>query len=209
METDHVHGLIERLLKNEPTKKICTPWDWQNLIRSAGAEVTEMELHDFKNFGCLYGQPQSPFINKNKNSEKDFLITTELAENINLDQSDVDEDILSMTDSDDDQEDLIPPEHELATDICHSDNDWSSSDEEPLSRLIQASTKKWVRDKNVQPSKDVGTVTYDDHVKSPYEYLKKYINNSFFEDVATFTNMREESTKGHSLQTSAVEIQKD
>nr|CAH7721757.1 unnamed protein product [Callosobruchus chinensis] len=103
----------------------------------------------------------------------------ELADNINLDQSDVDEDIPSMADSDDDQEDLISPENELATDICHSDNDWSSSDEEPLNRLIPASSKKWVWDNDFQPSKNVGTVTYDDHVKSPYEYLKKYINDSF------------------------------
>nr|CAH7725103.1 unnamed protein product [Callosobruchus chinensis] len=77
MEADHGHGLIERILKNEPTMKICTPWDRQNLIRSAGAEVTDMELHDFKNVGCLYGQPQSSFINKKKNTEKeDFLIST-------------------------------------------------------------------------------------------------------------------------------------
>nr|CAH7714750.1 unnamed protein product [Callosobruchus chinensis] len=113
-----------------------------------------------------------------------------------------------MADSDDDQEDLISPENELATDICHSDNDWSSSDEEPLKRLIPASSKNWVWDNDFQPSKNVGTVTYDDHVKSPYEYFKKYINDSFFENVAAFTNMREVCTKGHSLQTSAVEIQK-
>ncbi|CAH1990991.1 unnamed protein product [Acanthoscelides obtectus] len=29
MEADHIHALIERVIKKQPTMKICTPWDWQ------------------------------------------------------------------------------------------------------------------------------------------------------------------------------------
>lgn len=31
MEADHVHPLIERSLKKQPTKEICTPWEGNNL----------------------------------------------------------------------------------------------------------------------------------------------------------------------------------
>nr|CAH7736931.1 unnamed protein product [Callosobruchus chinensis] len=31
MEADHIHALIERSLKKQPTMEICTPWDWQTI----------------------------------------------------------------------------------------------------------------------------------------------------------------------------------
>lgn len=66
MEADHVHALIERSLKKQPTMEICTPWDWQQLIRSAGATVIKLNLSDFKHVDYLYSQPEAPFINKKK-----------------------------------------------------------------------------------------------------------------------------------------------
>lgn len=76
MEADHVHALIERTLKKQSTMEICTPWDWQQLIRSTGATVIKMNLLDFKKLEVLYNQPGSPFISKKKNVDKeDFLIS--------------------------------------------------------------------------------------------------------------------------------------
>nr|CAH7730158.1 unnamed protein product [Callosobruchus chinensis]CAH7736377.1 unnamed protein product [Callosobruchus chinensis] len=76
MEADHIHALIERSLKKQPTMEICTPWDWQQLIRSTGATVIKLGLSDFKQVNYLYSQPKAPFINKKKNTEKeDFLIS--------------------------------------------------------------------------------------------------------------------------------------
>lgn len=76
MEADHVHALIEKCLKKQTTMEICTPWDWEQLIRSTGATVIKMELPDFKNFDTLYNKPQSPFISKKQNTEKEpFLIS--------------------------------------------------------------------------------------------------------------------------------------
>lgn len=76
MEADHVHALIERTLKKQPTMEICTPWDWQQLIRSTGATVIKLDIPDFKHVDHLYSQPNAPFINKKKNTEKeDFLIS--------------------------------------------------------------------------------------------------------------------------------------
>ncbi|CAH1988776.1 unnamed protein product [Acanthoscelides obtectus] len=65
-ETDHVHALIERSLKKQPTMEICTPWDWQQLIRSAGATVIKLNLADLKHVNYLYSQPKAPFINRKK-----------------------------------------------------------------------------------------------------------------------------------------------
>lgn len=76
MEADHVHALIERSLKKQPTMEICTPWDWQQLMRSTGANVINLNVSDFKHVDYLYSQPEAPFINKKKNSQKeDFLIS--------------------------------------------------------------------------------------------------------------------------------------
>lgn len=34
MEADHVHGLIERTVKKQPTMQIVIPWGWEQLIRA-------------------------------------------------------------------------------------------------------------------------------------------------------------------------------
>lgn len=76
-EADHVHGLIERAVKRQPTMQIVTTWDWEQLIRSSGATVIRMRVEDFKNFGVLYAQPGSTFVHKKQNTDKqNFLISS-------------------------------------------------------------------------------------------------------------------------------------
>lgn len=77
MEADHVHGLIERTVKKQPTMQIVTPWDWEQIVRSSGATVFSMEVHDFKNFEILYNSPAAPFISRKQNTAKEnFLISS-------------------------------------------------------------------------------------------------------------------------------------
>nr|CAI5867580.1 unnamed protein product [Callosobruchus analis] len=76
-EVDHRHALIERFIKKQPTTKICTPWDWQQPIRSTGATVIEMQLSDFKNYEPLYSGSGSPLIHKKQTVDKEvFLISS-------------------------------------------------------------------------------------------------------------------------------------
>ncbi|CAH1996412.1 unnamed protein product [Acanthoscelides obtectus] len=58
--------------------KMCTPWDWQQLIRSTGATVFEMQLlYDFKNFEALYSGTGSPLIQKKQTEDKEsFLVSS-------------------------------------------------------------------------------------------------------------------------------------
>lgn len=77
MEADHIHALIERTVKKLPTMTIATPWDRQQLIRSTGATVWDMELNDFKNFNVLYSVSNTSFMNRKINTEKrKFLISS-------------------------------------------------------------------------------------------------------------------------------------
>ncbi|CAH1975701.1 unnamed protein product [Acanthoscelides obtectus] len=57
--------------------KICTPWDWQQLIRSTGATVFEIQLDNFKNFEALYSGTRSPLIQKKQTVDKEsFLVSS-------------------------------------------------------------------------------------------------------------------------------------
>lgn len=77
LEADHVHGLIERTLKKQPTMAIVTPWDWQQLIRTSGVTVYNMNVEDFKNYEVLYSNQGAPFINRKLNADKEsFLISS-------------------------------------------------------------------------------------------------------------------------------------
>lgn len=77
MEADHIHGLIERTVKNKPTMEIVTPWDWEQVIRASGATVMSMEVEDFKSYSALYSGSGAPFKNKKQNTDKEnFLIST-------------------------------------------------------------------------------------------------------------------------------------
>lgn len=70
-EADHVHALIERSVKNQPPMEICTPWDWQQLIRTIGANVVQMKLEDFKNYEILYSGPTAVLMNRKQNEKKE------------------------------------------------------------------------------------------------------------------------------------------
>nr|CAH7748079.1 unnamed protein product [Callosobruchus chinensis] len=61
MEADHIHALIERVIKKQPTTKI----------------FIEMQLSDFKNYAPLYSGSGSPLIHKKQTVDKDvFLISS-------------------------------------------------------------------------------------------------------------------------------------
>ncbi|KAF2893913.1 hypothetical protein ILUMI_12256 [Ignelater luminosus] len=59
IEADHIHALIERTVKKQPTMTIATSWDW-----SPGARVLSMEVDNFKNFTGLYSDSSAPFTNR-------------------------------------------------------------------------------------------------------------------------------------------------
>nr|CAH7729434.1 unnamed protein product [Callosobruchus chinensis] len=103
---------------------------------------------------------------------------------------------------------LLPEENEQAEDIPQPDSDeWDSSDDELLARLVPASSKRWIRKSQFQPFQNLDAIAYDYICeKDPFEYFQKYISQQFFEKVAMFTNMKEVSTTGHSLDTSTTEV---
>nr|CAH7763082.1 unnamed protein product [Callosobruchus chinensis] len=69
MEADTIHARIEKQIKSLLQFQICTPWDWQQLIRLCGPNVAvvEMETGNFKNFNNLQG---STFQSKKKTTTK-------------------------------------------------------------------------------------------------------------------------------------------
>ncbi|KAF2896647.1 hypothetical protein ILUMI_09527 [Ignelater luminosus] len=58
MKEVHVHGLTEKTVKKQPTMKVVTPWDWEQLVKAYETTVYKM---DFRNFDVLYTQQESPF----------------------------------------------------------------------------------------------------------------------------------------------------
>ncbi|KAJ8931485.1 hypothetical protein NQ314_015597 [Rhamnusium bicolor] len=76
MEADQIHALIERTVKKQPTMTITTQWDWQQLIRSTGATVWNMELSNFKNFDALYLGSDAPFVNRRYQKEAENFLTS-------------------------------------------------------------------------------------------------------------------------------------
>nr|CAH7742013.1 unnamed protein product [Callosobruchus chinensis] len=130
----------------------------------------------------------------------------ELADQIDLDKSDIENEVVGALD--DEPENLLPEENEQAEDIPQPDSDeWDSSDDELLARLVPASSKRWIRKSQFQPFQNLHAIAYDYICeKDPFEYFQKYISQQFFEKVAMFTNMKEVSTTGHSLDTSTTEV---
>lgn len=133
----------------------------------------------------------------------------DIADNLDLNDSDIDDDLVNRIDSDDDHEDLIVQNiEEQEEDILPPVDDWDSSDDEPLARLVPQSARKWIRGKQFAPQKHLLAVNQSSEVMDPFQYFQKYIGEDFFKDVAMFSNMREVSVTGQSLNTSAVEIGK-
>ena len=66
----------------------------------------------------------------------------QLADDLDLDQSDVDDNLLDPLDQDDFVENLIYEKNERQEDILQPDDEFNSSDDEPLARLIPPSSKK-------------------------------------------------------------------
>lgn len=87
MEVDQVHSLIERASKKKTTMKIITPWDWKQVMRSTGSEVIDMNLNDFKNYGCLYSSTNSCYVQPKKNTDdENFLISKVVAFKISVEE---------------------------------------------------------------------------------------------------------------------------
>lgn len=129
----------------------------------------------------------------------------EIALNLDFDQSDLDD---LSSDDDEDEVDLglenvvtDPDDMEIA------DNMSDSSDEEPLAHYLPGYQKKWSRTRQFEPSQfNFQEENIDSELVQPIAYLKKYISDKFFEDIALFTNMREVADKGRSLETSEYEM---
>ncbi|KAG5865374.1 hypothetical protein JTB14_010012 [Gonioctena quinquepunctata] len=129
----------------------------------------------------------------------------EIALNLDLDQSDLDD---LSSDDDEDEVDLglenVVPNPD---DIEIADNMSDSSDEEPLAHYLLGYQKKWPRTRQFEPSQfNFQEENIDTELEQPIAYLNKYISDKFFEDVALFTNMREVADKGRSLETSEYEM---
>ncbi|KAG5863494.1 hypothetical protein JTB14_011245 [Gonioctena quinquepunctata] len=125
----------------------------------------------------------------------------EIALNLDLDQSDLDD---LSSDDDEDEVDLglenVVPDPD---DIEIADNMSDSSDKEPLAHYLPGYQKKWPRTRQFEPSQfNVRKENIDTELEQPIAYLNKYNSDKFFEDVALFTNMREVADKGRSLETS-------
>ncbi|KAL3283908.1 hypothetical protein HHI36_018077 [Cryptolaemus montrouzieri] len=120
----------------------------------------------------------------------------DLAEKLNLKESDLDECF-----SDDElKENLIPGEN-VDGDSRQAD-EYYSSDDELLSDLIPASSKRWLRNNMFEPSGNLYSINYNVQLKDLLDYFHQYLSPQFFEDFALLTNMKEISITGRSLETS-------
>ncbi|KAH1001415.1 hypothetical protein HUJ04_005441 [Dendroctonus ponderosae] len=129
----------------------------------------------------------------------------ELADTLDLDNSDIEDDLLTR---DNDVDEELELEQDLEQEILPPEDDgFDSEDDVPLSHFVPARSKKWMRKAFIPPNPP-NPVNYSDSLKNPLEYFEKYISNDFFASVSTLTNMREVSVTGHSLETSATEIKK-
>ncbi|CAH2003029.1 unnamed protein product [Acanthoscelides obtectus] len=134
----------------------------------------------------------------------------ELADAIDLNNSDIDEELLSEDDLDGDnlEEDLLDEQAFDDQDNPEPDDGFDSEDDLPLAILIPSHSKKWIRNKVFVPPNHMDSMNYSDQVGRPSEYFQKYIGDDFFESVSELTNMRGVSETGHSLDTTASEIRK-
>lgn len=144
----------------------------------------------------------------------------DLANNINLDESDVDEDLLLG--SDDDDEEIFPAAQGVGIvganqDTIPDDNDFASnrsasSDEDiPLINYLPRSKKrKWKRT-NFEPKIEnyelaIHVPMLPEAIPEPIDYFTKYLDDSFFESIAMYTNMKEVKKTGKFLDTNAEEL---
>lgn len=128
----------------------------------------------------------------------------EIAANINLDESDVDDDLLSDS-SENEDEAVLLPRNDVPDSIDDADSD-SSDDNVPLVNFVTSKKRRWLRGDFHAPPRQ-----FDHHrdvreVKKPVDYFNRYLGDSFFESLAKFTNMREVLVTGKSLGTTAKEM---
>lgn len=104
---------------------------------------------------------------------------------------------------------------QVPDDVIDDPNDeFDSSDDDPLIRLVPDDKKKWKPSNIFQHSAtstnaDAQLVNNDVAVVlEPFEYFSKYLDADFFEEVALFTNMKEVKISGKSLETTPHEISK-
>lgn len=120
----------------------------------------------------------------------------DIADNLNLDESDIETDLIPNYDEDDDEEDLLG-EFPLPDDAdADPIDDFDSSDDEPLIHLVPSDKRNWISSNNFQPpaiftNHSAQSINYIDVVLEPSEYFSKYLDADFFEKVALFTNVKE------------------
>ncbi|XP_050302717.1 uncharacterized protein LOC126740644 [Anthonomus grandis grandis] len=136
----------------------------------------------------------------------------ELDLNLDLDQSDIGD--LSSESGDEVDVDLdlvnINLDHqnglESIEDMEMAENMSDSSDDEPLAYYLPGYEKTWGEFEPFQfnfKNENIST-----QLNQPSMYLRKYISDTFFEQMALFTNMREVIETGRSLETSEYELRK-
>ncbi|GLV40083.1 hypothetical protein CBL_02968 [Carabus blaptoides fortunei] len=96
--------------------------------------------------------------NKRKLTDKEL---EEIAENLNFDDSDIDSDLISNSDEDADEEDLIVDVSTKA-DHMNDDSDFNSSDDEPLVNLVPAGWLIYRKDAELQGLQKKDIIEYLD-----------------------------------------------
>ncbi|XP_050315266.1 uncharacterized protein LOC126749592 [Anthonomus grandis grandis] len=137
----------------------------------------------------------------------------ELVLNLDLDQSDIGD--LSSESGDEGDVDLdlvnINLDHqdglESIEDMEIAENMSDSSDDEPLAHYLPSYEKTWSRVREFEPFQfNFKNENISTQLNQPSMYLRKYISDTFFEQMALFTNMREVIETGRSLETSEYEL---
>ncbi|KAK9687671.1 Transposase IS4 [Popillia japonica] len=129
----------------------------------------------------------------------------EITANINLDESDLDDDLLSDSGEDKDEAVLAPRNEfqiqemvQIVTPLmimCKF-----------LANFVNFTKRKWFRGNFDAPPRQFGRNREVREVKQLIDYFNRYLGESFFEAVATFANMREVLVAGKSLDTTAKEM---
>jgi Transposase IS4 len=143
----------------------------------------------------------------------------DIANNVNLNESDLDEDLLLG--SDDDVEEFLPAtqyvgmiganQDTIPNDDLVSNNSTSSDEDVPLINYLPKNKKrKWKRTsfetKIENWEEPIHASILPEAIPEPIQYFTKYLDDSFFESVAMHTNMMEVKKTGKSLDTNAEEI---
>ncbi|CAH1965230.1 unnamed protein product [Acanthoscelides obtectus] len=130
----------------------------------------------------------------------------ELADNMDLNDSDIDDNI-DIGESGEEQEEFFQQ-----PDVTPQDDNFDTSDEEPLINIVKRISDRcrYRHKEEFYPSvvREFVQEEINRSVKEPMQYFCKYLDDDFFENIAHFSNIREVKTTGKSLGTSSAEIKR-